>query len=292
MRDSNDNTIHHTNDDNKEVSCFGEKKIKKLFQMVQKGDLTIDDAIGEFKFLPYEDMGFAKVDHHRHLRQGFPEVVYCQGKTTEQVVAITSKLAQTTHSNILGTRATQEVYDAVKEALPDAVYNSLARVIYVKRGPQYSRGNVLVVSAGTADLPVAEEAAITCEMMGNKVERLYDVGVAGLHRFLSQRHLLYRANVVVVTAGMEGALASVVGGMVDKPVIAVPTSVGYGASFNGLSALLCMLNSCSSNVSVVNIDNGFGGGYSAGLINKLAVGAEEDELQETNREVCAVGDLD
>ncbi len=279
-------------DENKDVSCFGEKKIKKLFEMVRNGELTIDDALGEFKFLPYEDMGFAKVDHHRHLRQGFPEVVYCQGKTTEQVVAITKRLAATSQANILATRASQEVYDEVKKVLPDAVYHPLARIISVRRGPQYSRGNVLVVSAGTADLPVAEEACITCEMMGNRVERLYDVGVAGLHRFLSQRHMLYRANVIVVVAGMEGALASVVGGMVDKPVIAVPTSVGYGASFFGLSALLTMLNSCASGVSVVNIDNGFGGGYIAGLINRIAVGAEEDELQETKSEVRAVGDMD
>lgn len=266
----------------KDVSCFGEKKIKKLFEMVLNGELTIDDALGEFKFLPYEDMGFAKVDHHRHLRHGFPEVVYCQGKTVDQVVAIMNRLAATSNANILATRASREVYEEVQKTIPDAVYHDLPRIISVLRGPQYAKGNVLVVSAGTADLPVAEEAAITCEMMGNKVERLYDVGVAGLHRFLSQRHMLYRANVIVVTAGMEGALASVVGGMVDKPVIAVPTSIGYGASFNGLAALLSMLNSCSSNVSVVNIDNGFGGGYIAGVINKLAVGAEIDELHETD----------
>lgn len=276
----------------KDVSCFGEKKIKKLFEMVSTGEISIDDALGEFKFLPYEDMGFAKVDHHRHLRQGFPEVIYCQGKTTEQVVAIMKRLAETSQGNILATRASQDVYAEVIKIIPDAVYHALARIIAVRRGPQQSRGNVLVVSAGTADLPVAEEACITCEMMGNKVERLYDVGVAGLHRFLSQRHMLYRANAVVVTAGMEGALASVVGGMVDKPVIAVPTSVGYGASFGGVAALLSMLNSCSSNVSVVNIDNGFGGGYIAGLINKTAVGADEDELPETEIQVNAVGNMD
>lgn len=280
------------NDEHKDVSCFGEKKIKKLFESVRNGELSVEDALGEFKFLPYEDIGFAKVDHHRHLRQGFPEVVFCQGKTTEQIVAITKKLATASQANILGTRASREVYDEVKKVLPDAVYHPLARIISVRRGPQYSRGNVLVVSAGTADLPVAEEACITCEMMGNKVERLYDVGVAGLHRFLSQRHLLYRANAIVVTAGMEGALASVVGGMVDKPVIAVPTSVGYGASFGGIAALLSMLNSCSSNVSVVNIDNGFGGGYIAGLINKIAVGAEDDDIQETIGEISAVGDME
>ncbi len=282
-------TGHH---EPKDVSCFGEKKLRNLFEMVRNGELSIEDALGETKFLPYHDLGFAKVDHHRHLRQGFPEVVYCQGKTTKQVVAIMERLAATSQGNILATRASEEVYEEVKIALPDAVYHALPQVISVRRGTQHSRGNVLVISAGTADLPVAEEAALTCEMMGNKVERLYDVGVAGLHRFLSQRHLLYRANVVVVTAGMEGALASVVGGMIDKPVIAVPTSVGYGASFNGVAALLSMLNSCSSNVSVVNIDNGFGGGYIAGIINKIAVGAKENDVQETTSEVCAVGNLE
>ena len=283
---------HQSQDEQKDVSCFGEKKLKNLLEMVRNGEISVEDALGEAKFLPYQDMGFAKVDHHRHLRQGFPEVVYCQGKATGHVVAIMERLAAASQGNILATRASQEVYEEVKKVLPDAVYHALARVISVRRGAQYSRGNVLVVSAGTADLPVAEEAAITCEMMGNKVERLYDVGVAGLHRFLSQRHLLYRANAVVVTAGMEGALASVVGGMIDKPVIAVPTSVGYGASFNGVAALLSMLNSCSSNVSVVNIDNGFGGGYIAGIINKIAVGAEENEVQETYSEICAVGDME
>lgn len=283
---------HNTHEEQTQVSCFGEKKLRHLFEMIRGGEISIDDALGETKFLPYHDMGFAKIDHHRHLRQGFPEVVYCQGKTSEQVVAIMKRLAETSQGNILATRATVEVYEEVIKLLPDAVYHSLARIISVKRGPQYSRGNVLVISAGTADLPVAEEAAITCEMMGNKVERLYDVGVAGLHRFLSNRHMLYRANAIVVTAGMEGALASVVGGMIDKPIIAVPTSVGYGASFNGVAALLSMLNSCSSNVSVVNIDNGFGGGNIAGLINKIAIGAEDHELQETNGEICAFGNME
>ncbi len=274
-----------------DISNLGEKKLRRLFEMIRSGELGIDDALGEYKFLPYEDLGFAKVDHHRHQRQGFPEVIYCQGKTVEQVVEIAKKLAATSYGNILATRAAQEVYDAVKKAIPDAVYDGLARTIAVRRGPQHSRGSVLVVSAGTADLPVAEEAAITCELMGNKVERLYDVGVAGLHRLLSQRHLLYRANVVVVVAGMEGALASVVGGMVDKPVIAVPTSIGYGASFNGVAALLSMLNSCSSNVSVVNIDNGFGAGFNAGLINKAAVGVKDDAGQGTDCEIGSVRNL-
>lgn len=286
------NKDQQSHQEQKDVSCFGEKKFKNLLEMVRSGELSVEDALGEVKFLPYQDMGFAKIDHHRHLRQGFPEVVYCQGKATEHVVAIMEKLAATSQGNILATRAAREVYNEVKKELPDAEYHELARVISIRRGPQHSRGNVLLVSAGTADLPVAEEAAITCEMMGNNVVRLYDVGVAGLHRFLNQRHLLYRANVVVVTAGMEGALASVVGGMIDKPVIAVPTSVGYGASFNGVAALLSMLNSCSSNVSVVNIDNGFGGGYIAGIINKIAVGAKENDVQETTSEISAVGNLE
>jgi NCAIR mutase (PurE)-related protein len=255
-----------------EGTGFGETILRKLLDGVQNGEISIDEAVGRLKFSHYEDMGFAKVDHHRHLRQGFPEVVYCQGKSTEQIVAIMKNLASTGSGNILATRALPEVYDAVHKELPEADYHAVARVISVKNGPQTARGNVLVVTAGTADIPVAEEAAITCEMMGNKVERLFDVGVAGLHRFLNNCHMLYQANVIVVVAGMEGALASVVGGMVDKPVIAVPTSVGYGASLNGIAALLSMLNSCSSNVSVVNIDNGFGGGYIAGLINKIAVG--------------------
>lgn len=276
-----------------DISNLGENKLKEILEQVHGGDLTVEDALGELKFVPYEDMGFAKVDHHRQLRHGFPEVVYCEGKAIEHIVAIMQKLVETSSANILATRASQAVYEAVRKEIPEAVYLSLARVIYVRRGTQYDRGNVLVISAGTADLPVAQEAAITCELMGNKVERLYDVGVAGLHRFLSYRHLLYRANVIVVVAGMEGALASVVGGMVDKPVIAVPTSIGYGASLNGIAALLSMLNSCSSNVTVVNIDNGFGGGYVAGIINKIAAGVgEQHEIPETEHELNAVGNLE
>ncbi len=246
--------------EDQDVNGFNETTLRKILDSVKSGKLSIDDAVGHLKFPHYNEMGFAKVDHHRHLRQGFPEVVYCQGKATEHIVAILSNLYASGSGNILATRVVPEVYEAVRKELPEAEYHVHARVITLKKGPQFARGNVLIVTAGTADIPVAEEAAITCEMMGNKVERLFDVGVAGLHRFLSKCHLLYSANVIVVVAGMEGALASVVGGMVDKPVIAVPTSVGYGASFNGIAALLSMLNSCSSNVSVVNIDNGFGGG--------------------------------
>ncbi len=276
-----------------DIANLGENRLKKILELVQGGNLTVEDALGEIKFVPYEDMGFAKVDYHRQLRHGFPEVVYCEGKAIEHVVAIMQKLVETSTANVLATRAAPAVYEAVKQEIPEAVYLPLPRVIYVRRGPQETRGNVLVVSAGTADLPVAEEAAITCELMGNKVERLYDVGVAGLHRFLSHSHLLYRANAIVVVAGMEGALASVVGGMVDKPVIAVPTSIGYGASMHGIAALLSMLNSCSSNVTVVNIDNGFGGGYVAGIINKMAAGVgEQHETPETELKLSAVGNME
>ncbi len=264
---------------------MGEKKLRAMLDKIRNGEISVDEAMKQITFLPYEDVGFAKIDHHRHLRQGFPEVVYCEGKTTEQVIAIMKKLDAATDGNILATRASQDLYNEVKKVLPDAEYHALARVITLTKGPQFQRGNVLVVSAGTADLPVAEEAAITCQAMGNKVEKLYDVGVAGLHRFLSKRHMLYSANVVIVAAGMEGALASVVGGMLDKPVIAVPTSIGYGASFNGLAALLSMLNSCSSNVVVVNIDNGFGAGYTASIINRMASRDNEHDVLQNIGEI-------
>ena len=244
------------------------REIRGLLEQVKEGRLTVDEGLDRLKHLPYEDMGFVKIDHHRHLRKGFAEVVYCAGKTVEQVQKIMEALAKTS-SNIMGTRATQEMYQAVLEVIPDAEYHSLARLITVRRGEQTTVGNILVACAGTSDLPVAEEAALTAEMMGGKVDRLYDAGVAGIHRLLMNRDKLDAAKVVIVVAGMEGALASVVGGLVDKPVIAVPTSVGYGASFSGLAALLAMLNSCSSGVTVVNIDNGFGAGYAAALINRI-----------------------
>lgn len=248
---------------------MNEETIRLLLQKVKHQELSIEEGIERLKILPFEDLGFAKVDYHRNLRQGFAEVIYCAGKTTDQIVAIAEKLSKLGGGNILATRATPEVYEAVLEQLPDAEYHALARTIMVRRGEQEERGNILILSAGTSDLPVAEEAAITAEMMGNHVERVYDTGVAGIHRLLSQAEKLRYAQVIIVVAGMEGALASVVGGLVDKPVIAVPTSVGYGASFGGLAALLAMLNSCASGVSVVNIDNGFGAGYQASLINHL-----------------------
>lgn len=223
------------------------------------------------KDLPYEDLDFAKVDHHRALRKGFPEVIFGQGKTPEQIASIAEALLRRS-AQLLVTRASPDAYDAVAAAVPDAEYRAVARCIVVDRRPAPDRKGVpgaLVVCAGTADLPVASEAVVTAEAMGCDVERVFDVGVAGLHRLLSQLPSLHRARVIVAVAGMEGALPSVVGGLVQAPVIAVPTSVGYGASFDGLAALLAMLNSCASGIGVVNIDNGFGAGYLAALINNL-----------------------
>lgn len=247
-----------------------ENELRDMLEGVRDGAVTIDSAVSEIKKLPYKDMGFAKVDHHRALRTGYPEVVFCQGKTPGQVRVIIGELL-TESDNILATRASREVYDEVLKTAGDARYNESARTIVIRRGRvAVDNGKIIcVVSAGTSDQPVAEEACVTAETLGNRVERLYDVGVAGIHRLLSNTGVLNSANVIIVVAGMEGALASVVGGLVDKPVIAVPTSVGYGANFGGLSALLTMLNSCASGVGVVNIDNGFGAGYLASLINRL-----------------------
>ncbi|WWV70329.1 N5-carboxyaminoimidazole ribonucleotide mutase [Sporomusa ovata DSM 2662] len=244
--------------------------VSRLFKEFKAGDLTLDEALDKLKILPYEDLEFAKLDHHRLLRQGFAEVVFCQGKTLEQVQAIMERLAEYNHS-ILATRATKQMYDAVKQVVTDARYHELARLITVERQkpPVDKERFILVMSAGTSDIPVAEEAAITAEMMGNEVKRVYDVGVAGIHRLLDQHQLIEQANVLVVVAGMEGALASVIGGLAAKPVIAVPTSIGYGASFGGLAALLSMLNSCAAGVAVVNIDNGFGAGRMASMINHM-----------------------
>ena len=247
--------------------------LRAFLEDVQSGDLDIDDAMRRLRTLPYEDVGFAKLDNHRHLRSGFPEVVFCQGKTTPHIIEILKRLS-CSNKCILATRAGQDVYDAVCEEISAATYNALARIITVgepHRSDQDVAADseyVAVVCAGTADIPVAEEAVVTARVLGSRIERAYDIGVAGLHRLLDQKEMLADANVVVVVAGMEGALASVVGGLVDRPVIAVPTSVGYGASFGGLAALLSMLNSCAVGVSVVNIDNGFGAGYLAHMINK------------------------
>ena len=243
--------------------------IRKLFEQVRKGKLTPDEGVARLRHLPFEDLGFAKVDHHRALRNGMPEVILGEGKTPAQVAGIFSRLAK--HGgNILATRVNEKQFAAVKKKVRAAEYRDLARAIVLQRDPtKYGKGIVAVVSAGTSDIPVAEEAVVTAEVMGNEVEHFYDVGVAGIHRLLANREALTRARVVIVCAGMEGALPSVVGGLVGVPVIAVPTSVGYGASFKGMAALLGMLNSCASNVSVVNIDNGFGAGYVASLINRL-----------------------
>ena len=214
-------------------------------------------------------MGYAKIDNHRTLRVGYPEVIYCAGKTIEQVVGIVKNMSLG-NNNILGTRASKEMYDEVLKICPDAKYNELAKTITEKKKKiEKTESYIAIVTAGTSDIPIAEEAAITAEIFGNNVKRIYDVGVAGIHRLFNRVDVIRGAKVVIVIAGMEGALASVVGGLVDKPVIAVPTSIGYGANFNGLSALLTMLNSCASGVSVVNIDNGFGAGYNASMINKL-----------------------
>lgn len=247
------------------------EKLRELLEQVREGKLDVDAAIGRLKHMPFEDLGFAKVDHHRALRQGMPEVIFAQGKTPEQVVAIASNLLTSAkNKNILITRADPSVARAVKRKVRKAEYFPLSRVIRVWSDRQVlGKGRIAVVCAGTSDIPVAEEARLTAETMGNDVVAIHDVGVAGIHRLLSNRQRLTEARVVVAVAGMEGALPSVVGGLVSCPVIAVPTSVGYGANFHGLSALLTMLNSCASNVTVVNIDNGFGAGYVASLINRL-----------------------
>jgi len=244
-----------------------EERLRELLQQIKSGETTIDEAIERLRHLPFEDLEFAKLDTHRELRKGFPEAVYSPGKTPEQVTAIMKRLVE--HGQTaLATRASRDVYDAVRAELPQAEYREAARMIVV-RAPgreQQDDAVVLVISAGTADQAVAEEAAVTAETMGCRVERLYDVGVAGIHRLLGHTNRMASARAIVVVAGMEGALASVVGGLARAPVIAVPTSVGYGASFGGIGALLTMLNTCASGVAVVNIDNGYGAGYLAGLI--------------------------
>ena len=244
-------------------------KLREIFERVRQGKLSPDEGVERLRHLPFEDIDFAKVDHHRTLRVGMPEVILGQGKTPAQVGEIFARLAR--HSkNVLATRVSKEQFAAVKKKVRGAEYRELARAITLRRDRTvYGKGTIAVVSAGTSDVPVAEEAVVTAELMGNNVEHFYDVGVAGIHRLLAHRQALTRARVVVVCAGMEGALPSVVGGLIGVPVIAVPTSIGYGASFDGLAALLGMMNSCASNVSVVNIDNGFGAAYVATLINRV-----------------------
>ena len=251
-------------------------KIRELLEKIRSGGMNVEEAMLSLKTLPFEDIGFAVTDNHRALRTGYPEVVYCKGKTTDQITAILDRLSSH-HKIIIASKATDEIFEAVKKTKPDAVYRKEARLILIGTPPvPRNEAPILVITAGTSDIPVAEEAAVTAEAMGNRVERLFDVGVAGIHRLFDKMHRLFSAGVIIVAAGMDGALPSIIGGVVDCPVIAVPTSVGYGASFGGLSALLTMLNSCAPGVVVVNIDNGFGAGYFAGMIN-------QDERRHENR---------
>lgn len=242
-----------------------EEDLRALLEGVRAGETSLEEAIGRLRALPFSELGFAKVDHHRELRTGFPEVIFGLGKTALQIAAIASSIVQA-HGRLLATRVAPEVAAAVMLEVPELRYHPEARVLTFGYAPRQGTPEVAVLAAGTSDLPVAEEAAITAEMRGSTVVRIYDVGVAGLHRLLHHQEVLQAARVLVVVAGMEGALPSVVGGLVPRPVIAVPTSIGYGASFGGLAALLAMLNSCVAGVSVVNIDNGFGAGYLAGMI--------------------------
>lgn len=245
------------------------KEIEKLLNEVKNGNTTVESALDVLKNFPYSDLGFARIDHHREMRTGYPEIIYCAGKSVEQVKEIVRVMAER-ENNVIGTRASLEMYEAVKSIVPHAVYYPMARIISVqKKKQEISKTSIAVITAGTSDMPVAEEAALTAELLGNKVVRIYDAGVAGIHRLVDKLPEIRSCRVIIVIAGMEGALASVVGGLVDKPVIAVPTSVGYGASFGGISALLAMLTSCSTGVTVVNIDNGFGAGFSASMINKM-----------------------
>jgi NCAIR mutase (PurE)-related protein len=245
------------------------KEVEKLLNDVKTGETTVDKALEVLKNFPYTDLGFARIDHHREMRTGYPEIIYCAGKSVEQVKEIVRVMSER-ENNVIGTRANQEMFEAVKSIIPSAVYYPMARIISVqKKKSETPESSIAIITAGTSDMPVAEEAAITAELLGNKVLRIYDAGVAGIHRLVDKLPEIRNCRVVVVIAGMEGALASVVGGLVDKPVIAVPTSVGYGANFGGISALLAMLTSCSTGVTVVNIDNGFGAGFSASMINKM-----------------------
>ena len=241
--------------------------VHELLLKVQNKEMDLNAAEEYLKKLPYEDLGFAKLDHHRALRSGFGEVVYCAGKIFQSF--------SERKSNVLGTRASMEQYEAVRSVIPEAVYEQLSRTIYLQYHVPELEGRIAVCTGGTSDIPVAEEAARTAEFFGCYVDRIYDVGVAGIHRLLSRVEIIRKANCVVAIAGMEGALAGVIAGLVDKPVIAVPTSVGYGANMQGMSALLTMINSCAEGVAVVNIDNGFGAGYMSAQINRLAIGAEK-----------------
>jgi NCAIR mutase (PurE)-related protein len=245
--------------------------IKRLLENVQNGTVSVDDAAAKLKAMPFDDLGYALIDHHRQLRNGCPEVIYCAGKTVAQVEGIVKNMIEVGDSNILATRASEEIARAVLKIYPDAEWNPSARTIVIRRQAiqKNGGGKILVITAGTSDIPVADEAVVTAQFLGHEVEQLCDVGVAGIHRLLARLNVIASANVIIVIAGMEGALPSVIGGLTDKPIIAVPTSVGYGTSFGGITALLSMLNSCANGVSVVNIDNGFGAAYIACSINKI-----------------------
>ena len=245
------------------------ERLKKILLDLSEGKINADDAFEQLKYFPYSDLGFARIDHHREIRTGYPEIIFCEGKTIEQVRDIFKHISDTGH-NVIGTRASEEKFRAVHSIAPEALWHEEARIIsIIKDKYETAESPIAVITAGTSDIPVAEEAAVTCELLGNRVTRIYDAGVAGIHRLFDKLPDINECRVVIVIAGMEGALASVVGGLIDKPVIAVPTSVGYGANFKGVSALLAMLTSCASGVSVVNIDNGFGAGFNASMINQL-----------------------
>ncbi len=248
---------------------MNKSEIIKLLQNVRTGKTDVETALKRLKHLPFEDMSYAHIDHHRHLRHGMPEVIYCEGKTLEQIVGITKRMLKV-GSDILATRSSEVIYKAVKKLDRRAIYHKASRAIVIKHNENKpTRGVILILTAGTSDIPAAEEAAVTADMLGSTVQTVFDVGVAGVHRVLSKRDILDDARVIIVVAGMDGALPSVVGGLVDKPMIAVPTSVGYGAGFQGLAPLLTMLNSCASGIAVMNIDNGFGAGVLAHRINLL-----------------------
>jgi NCAIR mutase (PurE)-related protein len=245
------------------------KELQHILEEVKSGKKSVHEALETLKYFPYTDLGFARIDHHREVRTGCPEIVYCAGKTLDQVKEIFRIMAER-ECNVFGTRADINMFEAVRSIIPETVYYPEARIISIrKKELEISKTSIAVITAGTSDIPVAEEAAVTAELLGNKVVRIFDAGVAGIHRLVDKLPEIKNCRVIVVIAGMEGALASVVGGLVDKPVIAVPTSVGYGANFGGVSALLAMLTSCSPGVTVVNIDNGFGAGFSASMINKM-----------------------
>ena len=252
---------------------------REILELVKNGSMSVEEAEGFFRRQPFEDMGYAKLDLHRRIRSGFPEVIFCSGKPDEFLINIFQRMAEK-EGQAFGTRATAEQYEMVRKVIPDIQYDPVSRILKLERTPKEKKGLIAVVTGGTAVIPVAEEAAQTAEYFGSKVERIYDVGVSGIHRLLSQTQRIQEANCIVAVAGMEGALASVVGGLVSNPVIAVPTSVGYGANFGGLSALMTMINSCANGIAVVNIDNGYGAGYMATQINRLACGGNKTDAKQ------------